>query len=138
MKSHILIVDDEIEITSSLSRALTFDGYKVLTAPSGEEALAILFKQKIDILISDIMMPGMSGIELLKRVRTEYPMIQVIMMTGYVKLSFALECLQHQARNIIFKPFHDISEIKESVEESDAYIQRWHSKLTTLQGMKIQ
>ncbi|PCJ63379.1 MAG: two-component system response regulator [Planctomycetota bacterium] len=136
MSISILIVDDEKTITESLSLDLRFDGYEVVTANSGTEAIEVLYKKKIDIIISDIMMPNMNGLELLKRVRSGYPMIRVIMMTGYVRLSYALECMQLHADTIIFKPFHDLKELKTAVEEAEMNLRKWQTKLKLLQNMK--
>ena len=67
--TNILIVDDEVEIQQMLARHFTYLGYAVVTASNGVEALQKLGKQKFDILISDIMMPEMTGVELLRQVR---------------------------------------------------------------------
>lgn len=136
MSASILIVDDEKNITESLALDLKFDGYSVITANSGAQAIELLYKNKVDIMISDIMMPNMNGLELLKKVRLGYPMIRVIMMTGYVRLSYALECMQLHADTIIFKPFHDLNELKQAVEDAENSLKKWQDKLKLLQDLK--
>ena len=81
----VLIVDDEKELLKALSIRLTSWGYDVLTADSGEEAISLVEKEVLDMLILDIMMPVMNGIETLKRIRGFNQKIPVLMMTAYSK-----------------------------------------------------
>lgn len=78
----VLVVDDEEHVRSSLSRVLERDGYAVTTAESGEEALSLLADRSVQVLISDNNMPGISGLELFKKVRKEHPHVLRIMLTG--------------------------------------------------------
>ena len=81
----VLIVDDEKELLKALHIRLTSWGYDVLTAGSGEEAISLVEKEAPDVLILDIMMPVMNGIETLKRIRSFNQKIPVLMMTAYSK-----------------------------------------------------
>jgi len=132
----LLIVDDEEGIRDLMRRHFTFQGYSVLTAADGEEALMILAEQKVDVVISDIMMPNMDGTELIQRIRAEYPIMRVIMMTGYVSMSNLLICLQNQADTVIFKPFKNLDEIDEAVKKALVHLDHWKRKLLELQGLK--
>ncbi|MEM6708892.1 MAG: response regulator [Pseudomonadota bacterium] len=91
----ILFVDDEPRVLTSM-RALFRKGYTVLTANSGAEALAILESRTVDLVISDQRMPEMTGVELLAKVRTEYPATERILLTGYADLS-AIEAALNEA-----------------------------------------
>jgi len=137
MSKKILIVDDEVEIREMLSRHFEFLGYNTSTASNGQEALDYLDEHKVDIVITDIMMPVMDGVALLKSIRKEYPMIQVIMITGYVSLDNALSCMRAQASTCIFKPLEDLTELEEAVEKAFKMIETWKLKFKELRGMKI-
>ena len=78
----VLVVDDEEHVRSSLSRVLEREGYAVTTAESGEEALSVLRGRAVQVLISDNNMPGMSGLDLFKKVRERHPHVVRIMLTG--------------------------------------------------------
>ena len=136
MSLKLLIVDDEKEIRDSLARRYKLKGYNTLTAEDGLEALKILSEEKINILISDIMMPRMNGVQLMKAIRQEYPMLKVVMITGYVTLDNALACYRYGAYNVVFKPFEDLKELDDDIEELKRYLARWQNKLSTLVGMK--
>ncbi|MCM8538718.1 MAG: response regulator [Lentisphaeraceae bacterium] len=135
--ANLLIVDDEVEIREMLARHFSFEDYNVFQAEDGLEALEILNSNKIDLIISDIVMPRMSGVELLEIVHKEFPMIRVNMITGYVTQSNLLMCMRNHADNIIYKPLEDLQELEDSVKRSLEAINRWKSKLKELQGMKV-
>lgn len=135
--ANLLIVDDEHEIREMLSRHFSFEGYNVILAEDGLEAIEILNSQKIDLIVSDIVMPRMSGVELLELVHKEFPMIRVNMITGYVTQSHLLQCMQNHADNVIYKPLEDLQELEDSVKRSLDCILRWKSKLRELQGLKV-
>lgn len=138
MKPRILVVDDENEIRDMLSRHFRFIGYEVNTAANGQEALEILEKERTDIVISDIMMPVMGGIEMLDTIRQQYPMVHVIMITGYVTLENALACMRLGADTCIFKPLEDLAELEEAVSKAVSSLQNWLDILQQLTAMKAQ
>ena len=135
MASRILFVDDESDIRNSLLRRYTLKGYDVATAENGEAALLLLEQEPFQVVVSDIKMPVLDGIELLHRIRDEYPMTRVIMMTGYVTLENGLSCLRHGADTCIFKPLNDLKEMDQAIETAIAYLDHWEKKLLTLTGM---
>lgn len=104
-KTRILVVDDEVFICATVCRFLASDGYESLSANRAEEALEILEKEKFDLLLSDIMMPGMTGIELLAEVREKYPDMAVIMATGVDSRETAIRALELGAYGYMIKPF---------------------------------
>jgi CheY-like chemotaxis protein len=80
---HVLLVDDEADYAETMAFWLKAKGYRVTTAASGEEALEQLKANRPGIVFLDVMMPGMDGIETLRRIRTEHPDVPVIMVTAY-------------------------------------------------------
>jgi DNA-binding NtrC family response regulator len=136
MKVCILIVDDEAEIRDMLSRHFRFNGYDTVTAGSVDEAVGILESRMVQVVISDIMMPGKSGIELLAVIHDNFPMIRVIMITGYVTLENALACMRKGADTCVFKPLGDLEELDEAVRRVYDWHERWQEKLHSLQMMK--
>lgn len=90
----ILIVDDEESVRSGLARSLHCPEYRLLFASSPSEALAILAAEAVDVVISDHMMPGMTGLEFLRRVRDEYPDTSRIMLTGHPDIEIATRAIR--------------------------------------------
>lgn len=136
MNGQLLVVDDEAEVRDMLSRHFRLLGYGVQQAGNGEEALDVLGRAKIDVVISDIRMPSMDGVALLREVRRQYPMVRVIMITGYVTLENALACMRNQAETCVFKPIEDMAELEQAVEKAMESLARWKRKFHELQGMK--
>lgn len=114
-QSSILVVDDERTMLSLLEKILSQDGYHVYLATNGREALAVIEKQHVDIIITDMKMPELDGFGLLKIVKNEYPEISVIMMTGYGDTYTVKDALLLGADEYITKPFrsHEISLVVE-------------------------
>jgi two-component system response regulator PilR (NtrC family) len=104
MKTRILIVDDERAIRDLLSDAVRHAGYDVLSARNGEEALSLIRKDNIQIAICDIKMPGMNGIDLLKKMPDISPETVVIMITAYASIETAVDALRFGAFDYILKP----------------------------------
>ncbi len=107
----ILIVDDEPLIRQSLFEILRIQGYRVDMVPSGEEAMEALKRFQADVIVTDLKLPKMDGIELLKRVRRDYQKIEVILITGYGSIESAVEAMKMGAFDYITKPIND-SEIQ--------------------------
>lgn len=129
MEFTVLIVDDETEILRTLKGFLGMSGYRVLTAETGEGALAHIRTTKVHIVLSDIKMPGMSGVELLKKVREIDFSIQVIMMTGYSTFDLTLQALEHGAADYILKPFENLQDILDLIAISGDRLIRWRKVL---------
>jgi len=111
-----MIVDDEETLTFSLYQTfiLAKQDYEVITAASGEEAAEKLAGGRFDLVITDISMPGMTGLELLAQIRKNYPQTAVIVMTAYGSDDKKEEALKIGAQHYIEKPF-EIKEIKKLV-----------------------
>jgi two-component system response regulator HydG len=101
----LLIVDDEAEHLQSLRRLFEREKTTVHTAPSGELALDIVRKEPVNVILTDLMMPGLSGQELLKAARAVRPEIDVIVMTAYATIENAVEAMREGAYDFIQKPF---------------------------------
>ena len=125
MKSKsILIVDDEESILNSLRKDLVSENYSVTTALSGEEALKSLHSNHFDLVISDLVMPGIDGIRVLQEAKTIDPEISVIILTGYGDMTSAIAALRVGADDYLLKPC-DIDElllrITRSFEKQEAF-----------------
>ncbi|ABB30448.1 response regulator receiver sensor signal transduction histidine kinase [Geobacter metallireducens RCH3] len=111
----ILVVDDEAVIRDLCARALK--GYRVLQAADGEEALRLFEKGGVDVILTDVMMPKINGIELLRRLKDLEPTIVVIVMTGYAEKEIILNALKADADDFITKPLN-ILQLKTAVDKA--------------------
>ena len=105
MSASILVVDDERAIQNTLAWCLRTDGHEVCTAGSGEEAMAVMAGQDFDLIISDIIMPGLGGVELLCKARALHPQTLVVLMTAFATVETAVEALREGASDYFLKPF---------------------------------
>ena len=105
--SRVLLVDDEEDIRDILNIVLTDIGYEVLTAEDGEQALLIFRESAPPIVLTDIKMPGMDGIDLLRIIKSEAPDTEVIMITGHGDLDLAIKSLKYEATDFVTKPIND-------------------------------
>ena len=113
----MMLVDDEERFLSTTQKLLSRKGYDVLTAISGVEALEILRTQNIHVVILDVKMPGMDGIETLKAIKRNYPLVEVIMLTGHGTIDTAVEGLKSGATDYLTKPT-DVQDLIEKAEEA--------------------
>ncbi|HZV83071.1 MAG TPA: response regulator [Geobacteraceae bacterium] len=114
-EKNILIVDDEAIIRDLCIRALK--GYRILEARNGEEALAVFAKGGVDVILTDVMMPGMDGIDLLRRLKEIEPTIVVIVMTGLAEKDVILNALKADADDFISKPVN-LLQLKTAVDKA--------------------
>lgn len=110
----ILLVDDEEEFIDLMSQRLETRGLKVVSVTCGEEAVAEVDDRNIDIAVIDLAMPGIDGIETLKRVKEKRPDIEVIMLTGHATLQSGIEAMKHGALDYLEKPV-DLNVLMEAV-----------------------
>ncbi|MGB6929785.1 MAG: response regulator [Syntrophobacteria bacterium] len=104
-KAKILVVDDEVKICRNVEKILAKDDYDVSWASSADEALEKMAKESYSLLISDIIMPGMNGLEFLKLVKNQWPLTKVIMFTAYASTDTAVKAMRLGAVDYIPKPF---------------------------------
>lgn len=112
--ANVLVVDDEGAIRYSVSKTLQRIGYQVDEAASGEEALENITKREYDVILTDIRMPGLTGVELLRRIKEASPDAIVILMTGFASLGTAVESLRLGAHDYLIKPSSS-QDIRQSV-----------------------
>ena len=105
MKPRILVVDDEAAIRDSLRMILEYEDYQFVGAASGQEAVAIVQRDRPDLVMLDIKMPGMDGLTLLERVKEHDPAILVLMMTGHASIETAVDAIRKGAQEYIPKQF---------------------------------
>ena len=115
--ARILVVDDEEGMRDFLSILLQKEGYMVKTAKSGEEALFILEQERFDLVITDLRMPKITGLDVLHRIKEKDPEIGVVMITAYASTETAVDAMKGGAFDYIAKPF-DVEEMKEVVKEA--------------------
>lgn len=101
----VLIVDDEVSVRDSLQKALSKAGYVTKTAESGNEALKLLSKKTVDVVLSDLLMPDGDGFHLLREIKKNYAGTEVVLLTGYGTIEKAVEAMKEGAYDFITKPF---------------------------------
>lgn len=100
----VLLVDDEVDFTASLGKILRRRGFEVETASDGLIALERITHQAFDVIVLDVKMPGMDGIETLREIKKKKPTVEVIMLTGHGSVESGIQGLQLGAYNYIMKP----------------------------------
>ncbi len=118
---HVLIVDDDPSILEVLNARLTAAGFITQKAASGPEALGLLKKKRVDVLVSDIKMPEMSGLELLEKIRAIFPQLPVIFLTAYGTIPDAVDAVKAGAIDYLTKPF-DGKELVQKIKDIIATI----------------
>lgn len=113
----VLIVDDEKDFVSTLAERLRLRGIRADEAPGGEEALRMIAADAPQVVVLDIMMPGMSGLDVLKRIKADYPNIEVILLTG---LGTKKEGMDLGAKDCLIKPL----QIEELIEKINKVMQK--------------
>jgi putative two-component system response regulator len=114
---HCLVVDDEPRLRQVLAHLMRSDGFVVLEAGNGEEALAQLQLHPITLVMSDLRMPRMDGLELLRQVRARWPDVAVVMITAVADVEVAVSCLAIGAMDYLTKPFH-LEEVRARVAQA--------------------
>ena len=131
----VLIVDDEVDFVEMLSLRLEEAGEKVVPAYSGRECLEILKKLQIDVVILDIKMPGMDGIQTLREIKKNFPLVEVVMLTGHGTTETAVEGMKLGAFDYLLKPteFHELLDKLENArkrkDEQEERIRKAEAKL---------
>ena len=150
-KVHLLLIDDEKNYLLVLETLLTEAGYAVTALNDPETALAFLEESEVDIVITDMKMPRISGREVLERVKKNWPHIPVLIMTAFGSIESAVEAMRYGAFNYITKPFSNdellgtfnrtdgLSHLKvfdESLEKLQAQVDELHARMRHVRGMK--
>ncbi|MBW2609758.1 MAG: response regulator [Deltaproteobacteria bacterium] len=132
-KMRMMLVDDEERFLSTTKKLLERKGYDVSTALSGDEALEKLGSQNIHVVILDVKMPRMDGIETLKAIKTSFPLVEVIMLTGHGTVESAVDGLKSGATDYLTKPT-DVIELIKKAEEAFEKRQRLEEKIRMAQS----
>jgi DNA-binding response OmpR family regulator len=104
MKAKIMIVDDEEAVRQSLEDILQLEGYEVTSAASGDAALDIMQEQNFDLVLLDLKMPGLDGLDVMKTIRKNSPETKIVLLTGHGSMESAIEALRQGAHDYLLKP----------------------------------
>jgi len=115
MATKILLVDDEEDFVRLLARRLEIRGMKVVTVSCGEQAVAVVDKQRFDVAVIDLSMPGIDGIETLKQIKAKKPDIEVLMLTGHATVAGGIEAMKQGASDFLQKPV-EMDELLEKIK----------------------
>jgi len=116
-KAKILIVDDDLELLSTMSRYLELKCLEVFGKTSGEEAAELMAKENFDLIILDIVLPGINGIEILKSIKKKDPQQKVIVMTAMLSIENTIAALREGAVEYLLKPFSSMEYIWTVIED---------------------
>ncbi|QYK53414.1 MAG: sigma-54-dependent Fis family transcriptional regulator [Fimbriimonadaceae bacterium] len=116
-KKRVLVVDDELNIRRILQASFDKNGWVALTAESGEEALAVLGREEVDCVLTDVTMPGLSGYDLQKQIADKFPNLPVVIMTAFGTIPQAIESIRSGAFEFVTKPF-DLDSVKKVVQSA--------------------
>jgi len=116
-KARLLVVDDEIIALKNLEHVLTKEGYDIVTTDSGPEALKLLEEEEFSVVLTDLRMPEVDGMQVLERSRELHPHSEVIMITGYATIDSAVEAMKKGAYHYIAKPYR-LDEVRIVVAEA--------------------
>ncbi|MBW2091958.1 MAG: response regulator [Deltaproteobacteria bacterium] len=125
----LLVIDDEEEILNMLKRKLSVEGYEVVTVTEPHKAIDLMKTELFNLVLCDIKMPGMNGVDLLKILKQINPLAIIIMMTGYSSMSYVVDCLGSGAMDYFVKPFEDLETIRKVLDEARYRIKRWQDVL---------
>lgn len=132
----IMLVDDEERFLLTTAKLLARKGLNILTASSGEQCLQMLARDIVHVVILDVKMPGMSGIETLQQIKRRHPMIEVIMLTGHATAESAVEGLRSGATDYLMKPI-SIDDLIAMAEMAFAKRQVLEEKIRSAQTLKF-
>jgi DNA-binding NtrC family response regulator len=116
----MMLVDDEERFLSTTQKLLSKKGYDVLTASSGAEALEKLRLHNIHVVVLDVKMPGMDGMETLKAIKKTFPLVEVIMLTGHATVESAVDGLKSGATDYLMKP----TDVKDLVQKAETAFEK--------------
>ncbi len=117
MSTRIMLVDDEVHFVETFAKRLEKRGLSISTARSGQEALDKLRGEAIDVIILDVKMPGMDGVETLREIKRNHPLIEVIMLTGHATVPSAIDGMKLGALDYLIKPC-DLEVILAKIQEA--------------------
>lgn len=120
-KMKLLLVDDEMRFLTTTQKLLKKHGYDALIASSGPEALEMLEKNIIHVVVLDVKMPGMDGIQTLREIKSRFPLVEVVMLTGHATVESAVDGLKSGATDYLMKP----TSMEELIQKAEGAFLRW-------------
>ena len=132
--THLLLVDDEEQFLSTTKKLLEKRGIQTDTCTNGFDALDLLEQCRIDVVILDVKMPGLDGVETLRKIKRKYPLIEVIMLTGHASVESAVQGLKLGAFDYLMKPA-TVEEIMAKVQEA---FDKKRAKEDQIRNVKIE
>jgi len=129
---HVLLVDDEVDFLDTVVKRIQKRKVNALGAKNGEEALALLKQTPVDVVVLDVKMPGLDGIEVLREIKRKYPLVEVIMLTGHASLEVAIEGMELGAFDFLMKPV-EIDELLYKLQDAN---KRRSIQLEKIKGME--
>ncbi|KPA17038.1 signal transduction histidine kinase [Candidatus Magnetomorum sp. HK-1] len=134
MNAKILIIDDESDILKMVERILLLEDYQVSTALSGKQAMSMLYEENFDLVVTDIRMPEMDGLEVIERVKAHDDLIEIIVLSGYATLDNAIDALKNgRAFHFVMKPLNDIESFYHIISQA---LEKRHLRIQNQQLIK--
>lgn len=130
----VMLVDDEIEFVETLLKRLKKRGLDVTSAGSGEEALSSLEGNQADVVVLDVKMPGMDGVDVLREIKSRYPLVEVIMLTGHANVEVAIQGMELGAFDYLMKPM-DIDELLYKIQDAHQKKSIQEAKIKNMEGL---
>lgn len=134
-KIRVLVVDDERDFAAPLVRRLKLRGLETLSASSGVQALDMLAERPMDVVILDVRMPGMDGIQAIKEIKARHPLLEVIMLTGHADLEASLQGMEQGAFDYLLKPA-DIDDLVYKVQDAFRKKELQQKKIAALKKVR--
>ncbi len=137
MRTVVMLVDDEVPFVDTMTKRLGKRDLEIVAAYTGQEALDKLkANEKVDVIILDVKMPGMDGIETLREIKKAHPLVEVIMLTGHATVETGIEGMKLGAFDYLMKPC-DIEQLMAKVQEAKAKKRRHEEKITQARVSEI-
>ena len=134
---NVLFVDDEVEFLDTLLKRMKKRNVNVSGVKSGEEAIKFVDQEQVDVVVLDVRMPGMDGIETLRQLKKRDPLIEVIMLTGHASVEVAVEGMELGAFDYLMKPM-DIDELLYKLQDAHKKKSIQEEKIKNMEAMMVQ
>jgi len=130
----VMLVDDEIQFVETLVKRLKKRKLNVTSAGNGEEALSRLDENPADVVLLDVKMPGMDGIDVLREIKSRHPLVEVIMLTGHANVEVAIQGMELGAFDYLMKPM-DIDELLYKIQDAHQKKTIQEAKIKNMKGL---
>lgn len=130
----VMLVDDEVEYIETLLKRLKKRGLEITTANEGRAALDLLESDSPDVVVLDVKMPGIDGLDVLKEIKSRHPLVEVIMLTGHANVEVAIEGMELGAFDYLMKPM-DIDELLYKIQDAHQKKTIQEAKIKNMEGL---